>query len=155
MSTLTPPPVVHALRANEDLRPVVDRAPGSAPLVLYFMREFACPICMGHVRQLAARHAELEAGGAGAVAIIGPGGADEARVLRTRVKSEDLLLVPDPDHLAFDAVGLERRMSIQRSGTFVLAPDGRLHEVSTATVPVRALDYKKLVRTLGRIAQEG
>ena len=76
-------------------------------------------------------------------------------MLRGRVKSADLHLVADPEHVAFDAVGLERRLNIQRSGTFVLAADGELHEVSTATVPLRALDYKKLVRTLERIAQEG
>ncbi len=148
MSTLTPPPVGDALRANADLRPIVDRAIGAQPVVLYYMREFACPICMGHVRLLAARLSELRSLGVGAVAIIGPGHADEARALRSRVKAPELDIVADPEHRAFDAVGLERRMSVQRSGTFVFAPDGQLHEISTATVPIRALDYKRLTRTL-------
>ncbi len=154
MSTLTSPAAADGLRANHDLRTVVDRTIGKHPLVLYYMREFGCPICMGHVRQLAARWSELQSLGVGAVAIVGPGAADEALTLRSRVKAPQLEIVPDPGHRAFDAVGLQRRMSVQRSGTFVLAADGELHEISTATVPVRVLDSKKLVRTLERLGAE-
>lgn len=58
---------------------------GKQPVVLFFTREFTCPQCRMHARQLAAQYDEIRARGA-EVVVLGAGTAGDARRYAERLE---------------------------------------------------------------------
>jgi peroxiredoxin len=116
-------------------------------VVLYFMRTFDCPVCMGHVALLARSYERLREQNA-TVLVFGPGTQGEADRLRGRVKAP-FPVIADPDKIVYAAYGLGRGLGgIQRSGSFLVDTEGVVRYAVRSTVPLGALKEPALLTAL-------
>src|ERR1044072_2385843 len=75
---------------------------GRQHVVLYFMRTFDCPVCLGHVMRLARTYAQFQAQNT-AVVVLGPGEQGEADKLQLKVPFP---VIADPRQEVYRAFGL-------------------------------------------------
>ncbi|CAN5147123.1 hypothetical protein BH09ACT5_BH09ACT5_03290 [soil metagenome] len=100
--------------------------------VVFFMRSSSCAICLAHASALATMAENGELSGAKAV-VITPGDAGDAEKVRARVPAKAVSVWASGQEHA--AVGLGTFLTIQHSGTFVLAADGAVLSARAATIP--------------------
>jgi peroxiredoxin len=120
---------------------------GSGSTVAYFLRASDCPICLKHARSLAELAESGSLGGA-SVLLIAPGGLDEARAVAARVPSPAVTAWASGTGHA--AAGLGVFLSIQHSGTFLIAADGTIKYRRTTALPPMSLNRKELLEEIAR-----
>jgi peroxiredoxin len=118
---------------------------GRQHLVLYFMRTFDCPVCLGHVMRLARTYSQLQARRT-AVLILGPGDAAEAAQLRRKLPFP---VAADPEQRVYQTFGLGRQLGIQQSGTALIDRGGTLRYLNRSTLPFGALKEPALLAAIG------
>jgi peroxiredoxin len=118
---------------------------GSRHLVLYFMRTFDCPVCLGHVMRLARLDPQLQTRHT-AVLILGPGDDQEARALRRKLPFP---VVADRELHIYQTFGLGRQFGIQQSGTALIDRAGTLRYLNRSALPFGALKEPALLAALG------
>lgn len=123
-----------------------DTYQGRQHLVLYFMRTFDCPVCLGHVMRLARTSAQLQARHT-AVLVLGPGEIDEAEALRRRLPFP---VAADPDLHIYQTFGLGQSLGIQQSGTALIDRAGTLRYLNRSTLPFGALKEPALLAAIGQ-----
>ncbi len=119
---------------------------GKQHVVLYFMREFSCSFCQKHVAQLKQLYSTLQAHNA-EVLVIGGGSLAEAERLATRLQVRFPVLA-DADREVYHRYGLEKVMSLQRSGIIVVDRQGRVSYSHPTTLPIAGLDRTALMSAL-------
>jgi hypothetical protein len=82
------------------------------------------------------------------VILIAPGGADEARQVAAKVPSSAVSAWASGAGHA-DA-GMGTFLSIQHSGTFLIAADGTVSYRRTTAIPLRSLDRRELLEAIAR-----
>jgi peroxiredoxin len=119
---------------------------GRQNVVLYFMRTFDCPVCLGHVMRLARTYEQLQ-GQKTVVLVLGPGYRHEAEALQRKVPFQ---VLADPDRAVYQAYGLGKALGIQQSGTFLIDATGTLRYANRATVPLGALKEPALLAAIAQ-----
>jgi peroxiredoxin len=119
---------------------------GRQNVVLYFMRTFDCPVCLGHVMRLARTYEQIQAQHT-IVLVLGPGDAHEAEQLQRKVPFK---VLADLDRVAYEAYDLGKKLGIQQSGTFLIDSDGILRYANRATVPLGALKEPALLAAIAQ-----
>ena len=120
---------------------------GGAAAVAYFLRASDCPICQKHARSLAELAESGRLGGA-SVILIAPGGLDEARAVAAKVPSPAVTAWASGTGHA--AAGMGVFLSIQHSGTFLIAADGTVEYRRTSALPPMSLNRKELLEAIAR-----
>jgi peroxiredoxin Q/BCP len=119
---------------------------GRQNVVLYFMRTFDCPVCLGHVMRLARTYEQIQAQNT-VVLVLGPGDQHEAEALQRKVPFQ---VLADPDRAVYQAYGLGKALGIQQSGTFVIDSSGTLRYANRATVPLGAMKEPALLAAIAQ-----
>jgi peroxiredoxin len=119
---------------------------GRHNVVLYFMRTFDCPVCLGHVMRLARTYEQIQHQDT-VVLVLGPGDQHEAAPLQRKVPFQ---VLADPDRTVYQAYGLGKALGIQQSGTFLIDTAGTLRYANRATVPLGALKEPALLAALAQ-----
>ena len=120
---------------------------GRGTSIAYFLRASTCPICLRHARSLAELAESGNLGGA-TVILIAPGDLDEAR--------EVAAAVPSPAVTAWASgtghatAGMSVFLSVQHSGTFLIAADGTIKYRRTSALPPMSLNRKELLEAIAR-----
>jgi peroxiredoxin len=122
---------------------------GRQHVVLYFMRTFDCPVCLGHVMRLARTYDQIQAQNT-VVLVLGPGDQHEAEQLQRKVPFQ---VLADPDRVVYGIYGLSKALGIQQSGTFLIDSDGILRYANRATVPLGALKEPALLAAIAQANQ--
>jgi peroxiredoxin len=120
---------------------------GGRATVAYFLRAADCPICLKHARSLAELAEAGNLGGA-SVILIAPGGAPEAAAVAAKVPWAAVTAWASGTGHA--AAGLGTFLSIQHSGTFLVAADGTIRYRRTSAVPQMSLNRKELLEAVAR-----
>jgi peroxiredoxin len=139
------------LRADLSFIDADGRAVGLAQLrgdhqgiVLFFMRQASCLICLRHVRALAAMR-PTEHGIAGVVVV--PGAEAGAARVR-RVAGAGLTVVSSPGAESHRAVGLSKSLLMQHSGTILLDARDTVRYRLSATLPTGSFDGPALLAAI-------
>ena len=120
---------------------------GGERAIAYFLRSDTCPICLKHARSLAELAEAGSLGGASVVLIV-PGDVSEAHEVATKVPSTAVTVWASGSGHA--AAGMGVFLSVQHSGTFLIAPDGTVEYRRTAALPPRSMDRKELLEAIAR-----
>ena len=123
---------------------------GKQNVVLYFMREFSCSWCQKHVAQLKQLYSALQSYNA-EVLVIGGGSRAEAEQLDAKLQVPFPVLA-DTDREVYHRYGLEKVMSLQRSGAIVVDRQGRVNYSHPTTLPIAGLDRAALMSALENAA---
>ena len=123
---------------------------GKQNVVLYFMREFSCALCQKHVAQLKQLYSALQSYNA-EVLVIGGGSRAEAEQLDAKLQVPFPVLA-DTDREVYHRYGLEKVMSLQRSGAIVVDRQGRVNYSHPTTLPIAGLDRAALMSALENAA---
>jgi peroxiredoxin len=115
--------------------------------IAYFLRSDTCPICLKHARSLA-ELAESDSLDGVAVVLIVPGDVAEAREVATKVPSTAVTVWASGSGHA--AAGMGVFLSVQHSGTFLIASDGTVEYRRTSALPPRSLDRRELLEAIAR-----
>jgi peroxiredoxin Q/BCP len=116
---------------------------GKKAVLLYFMREFACHTCVGHVLELARANDQLGKEGV-AVLVIGGGNVDAAKRMATRYNLPFPVLA-DPGRTVYGQYGLDRVLALwQKSGSFLVDCQGNLRYANSAGKPSAGLDLAEI-----------
>jgi len=118
---------------------------GSGPAVAYFLRASTCPICLKHARSLAELAESGSLGGA-SVILIAPGDLDEAREVAAKVSSPAVTAWASGTGHA--TAGLGVFLSVQHSGTFLIAADGTIKYRRTSALPPMSMNRKELIEAI-------
>lgn len=113
--------------------------------VVFFMRASSCAVCIAHAVNLAKMVKEGVLDGV-KVVVITPGGVKDAAVVAARVPSDAVKIYASGTEHA--AAGLGTFLMIQHSGTFVLAADGTVLSVRTATIPTGSFSRDEVIAAL-------
>lgn len=119
---------------------------GKQNVILYFMREFSCSFCQKHVARLKQLYGALQSHNT-AVLVIGGGSRAEAGRLATGLQVPFPVLA-DADREVYHRYGLEKVMSLQRSGIIVVDRQGRISYRHPTTLPIAGPDRAALISTL-------
>jgi peroxiredoxin len=116
--------------------------------VVYFMRSATCPVCNGHIASLVAMVTAGELSGA-TLTVITPGGAAEAARVAARVPATAGRVFATTAAEGLANVGLGTFLTIQHSGSFVLAEDGTVLSSRTGTNPMTSFSRREVLAALG------
>lgn len=120
---------------------------GKQHVVLYFMREFDCPVCLHHVARLGRIYDTLQAQNT-AVLVVGGGDQEQAAQVHDRFKLPFPVLA-DADRGVYRLYGLEKALNMmQRSGSFLIDIDGVVRYANRSTLPTGALKETPLLRAI-------
>jgi peroxiredoxin len=119
---------------------------GKQNVILYFMREFSCSFCQRHVARLKQLYSALQSHNT-AVLVIGGGSRAEAEKLAAQLQVPFPVLA-DPDREVYHRYGLEKVISLQRSGIIVVDRQGRVSYSHPTTLPIAGPDRAALLSTL-------
>ena len=120
---------------------------GSGTAIAYFLRAADCPVCLKHARTLAELAEAGQLSGA-SVILIAPGGLDEARGVATKVPSPAVASWASGTGHA--AAGMGVFLSVQHSGTFLIAADGTIKYRRTSALPPMSMNRKELLEAIAR-----
>ncbi len=116
--------------------------------VIFFMREFNCMMCLGHIRELkrlSTIHPRSQ------FLVIGGGSVEQARQLAERYKL-NFPVVADPQRVAYASYDLGKALGVmQRSGTAVIDDQGILRLFLGSYNPLSSFLEKEVTQTLSRI----
>jgi peroxiredoxin len=118
---------------------------GGRPAVAYFLRASTCPICLKHAKSLA-ELAESDNLGGASVILIAPGDIEEAREVAAKVSSPAVTAWASGSGHA--AAGMGVFLSVQHSGTFLIAADGTIKYRRTSALPPMSLNRKELLEAI-------
>lgn len=121
---------------------------GTDNVLLYFMRSATCPVCTMHVKDLAARAADLADAGV-RVLIVVPEGRSEAAAWQARHELP-FPVVTGRHGSPHAAVGLLRKVfgAMQQSGSLLVDRDGVVRHAHSATVPTGSYDRKGITAAI-------
>lgn len=120
-------------------------------LIVFFMRDFGCHVCVGHAIELNKAAPEFATKGF-AVVVVGPGSEKAAEKLKARYKL-DVPVIADESHEVYDRLGLDKAMAfLQKSGTFVFDSKGEPALARRSAMPTGALDLAELRRQIEALA---
>lgn len=121
---------------------------GKQPVVLFFTREFTCPQCRMHSRQLAAAYEEIQALGA-EVLVLGAGTVGDARCYAERLELPYPVLA-DVDRSVYERYLLQRVFFslIQRSAVFLIDREGTIRYAHVSTNRAQTLQLSDLIAAL-------
>ncbi|THV28367.1 peroxiredoxin family protein [Glycomyces paridis] len=124
---------------------------GGRHALLYFMRSTTCPVCNGHVRDLAKR-ADLFAAADVRVLIAVPEGRGEAAAWRAR-RGVPFEVVTGRSGTPHESVGLVRKVfgAMQQSGSILLDRGGAVRHAHAATMPTAGYDRKGILAAVGSL----
>jgi peroxiredoxin len=123
---------------------------GQRNVILFFMREFSCPICRGHVNELNKIYSTLAAQGV-EVIVVGGGSLKEAQQLAVTYKLP-FPAASDPDRSVYHSYGLHKALGmLQRSGTIVVDKQGIVRYVQRSTLPTGSMDKTALLNSLSHL----
>ncbi|KFU76745.1 Peroxiredoxin [Amycolatopsis lurida] len=123
---------------------------GTASVLIYFMRSTTCPVCAGHVKDLAARSEELAAAGVRVLVAV-PECRVEAKAWRAK-RGLSLRVVSGGDGTPHEAFGLAKKM-LQQSGSVLIDRDGVVRYAHAATMPTSAYDKKGIAKAVEELAR--
>ena len=125
---------------------------GRRAVILFFTREFSCPQCQLHARQLARAHDDIRARGA-EVLVIGAGTVGDAQRYAERLGLPYPVLA-DVDRSVYERYLLDRVFLslIQRSAAFLVDRDGTIRYAHVSTNPHRTLQSADLMSALESLA---
>jgi len=151
-TTVTVPDIGTAMPDLDLVSPDGDRTNlqvvrGSGAAIAYFLRASTCPICLKHARSLAEMAESGNLGGA-SVILIAPGGVDEAREVAAKVSSPAVTAWASGTGHA--AAGMGVFLSVQHSGTFLIAADGTITYRRTSALPPMSMNRKELLEAIAR-----
>ena len=127
---------------------------GQQHVVLYFMREFMCLQCQGHVVQLGKLNDQLKALDT-QVLVIGGGNSKGADRVTMMLKPPFPVLI-DPDRSVYQQYDLQKVMiAIQRSGTFLIDKAGVVRYIHQVTNPGASLNKVELLQHVKKLHQQG
>jgi thioredoxin-dependent peroxiredoxin len=113
--------------------------------VVFFMREFNCMMCLGHVRELkrlSASHPDVQ------FLVVGGGSVNHARQLADRYKL-NFPVLSDPEREAYARYDLGKALGLmQRSGTAVIDGKGFLKLFIGSYNPMASFLEKEVTRVL-------
>ncbi len=120
---------------------------GSDDVLLYFMRSTTCPVCNGHVKDLA-KLADVR------VLVAVPEGRAEAAAWRAR-RGLSLQVVTGRSGTPHEAVGLVKKVfgALQQSGSVLIGRDGVVRHAHGATLPTAAYDKKGIARAIEELVR--
>ncbi|EMD29535.1 peroxiredoxin family protein [Amycolatopsis azurea] len=121
---------------------------GTEHVLLYFMRSTTCPVCTGHVKDLARRTEELAAAGV-RVLIAVPEGRAEAAAWRAK-RGLSLRVVTGRNGTPHEAFGLAKKM-LQQSGSVLIDRDGVVRHAHASTMPTGAYDKKGIAEAVAAL----
>ncbi|MGA5304817.1 redoxin domain-containing protein [Nucisporomicrobium flavum] len=136
-----------ALVSPEGDRTSLHTVRGDERAIAYFLRSDTCPICLRHARSLADLAEAGDLGGARVILIV-PGNVAEAREVATKVPPAAVTIWASGAGHA--AAGLGTFLSVQHSGTFLIAPDGSVAYRRTSALPPRSMDRAELLEAIAR-----
>lgn len=120
---------------------------GQSAVVLFFMRDFGCHTCVGHVLELAKAYVKLQSLGA-EVVILGGGSVAAASKLAEKYKLPFPVLA-DTDHSVYDRFGLDKVLLYwQKSGSFVIERSGKVTYANASTAPGGSLNLDEIFKAL-------
>jgi thioredoxin-dependent peroxiredoxin len=129
----------------------LDDYKGRSKVLLYFMREFGCHTCVGHVLQLAKAAPKLRDEGV-EVLVIGGGSPQAAQKLAAKYKVPFPVLA-DPDREVYDRYTLGKVFSVwQKSGSFLVDEGGILVYANVSSGPGAGLDLASVGSELVRLS---
>jgi hypothetical protein len=126
---------------------------GDDATVLYLLRAAGCPVCIGHARALVAAH--LAGRVPERIVLVVPGGSGEAATVRDKVVARvaalpgTVRIVGSGD--AHEAVGLQRTLMLQHSGTVVVDAGHRVRYRRTAAMPTGSYSERDLTAALSAL----
>jgi thioredoxin-dependent peroxiredoxin len=116
--------------------------------VVFFMREFNCMMCLGHVRELkrlAASNPDTQ------FLVVGGGSVVHARQLADRYKL-NFPVIADPERVAYARYDLGKALGMmQRSGTAVIDAAGVLRLFLGSFNPMSSFLEKEISKTLASL----
>lgn len=115
---------------------------GQRGAALYFMRASTCPVCMHHVRKLTGLG--LADHGVSTVVVV-PGDAADAESVRRRA-GDGVTVVSSVAVSAHRAVGLDRTLLLQHSGTVLVDAKAAVRYRHTSVLPTGSLDPAALLQ---------
>lgn len=120
---------------------------GTDNVLLYFMRSTTCPVCNGHVKDLAKL-----AGVRVLVAV--PEGREEAAAWRAK-RGLSLQVVTGRRGTPHEAVGLVKKVfgALQQSGSLLIDREGVVRHAHAATMPTSAYDRKGIAVALEELVR--
>ncbi len=116
-------------------------------VALFFMRAASCAICMRHVKELAGM--DLARQGVRSVVVV-PGEAKNAARVR-RTAGAGVTVVSSADAEAHRAVGLNRTLMMQHSGTLLVGSEGTVRYRLTGAMPTGSFDRKELLEAINAL----
>lgn len=121
---------------------------GTDNVLLYFMRSVTCPVCAMHVKDLAARAADLAAAGV-RVLIVVPEGRSAAAAWQAR-RELPFEVVTGRHGSPHESVGLMRKVfgAMQQSGSVLVDRDGVVRHAHAATLPTGSYDRKGITEAI-------
>jgi peroxiredoxin len=136
-----------ALVSPGDDRTTLHAVRGGERAIAYFLRSDTCPICLRHARSLAELAEAGDLGGAPVILIV-PGDVAEAREVVSKVPPTAVTVWASGSGHA--AAGMGTFLSVQHSGTFLIAPDGTVEYRRTSALPPRSMDRAELLKAIAR-----
>jgi len=116
---------------------------GKSPVLIYFMREFACHTCLHHVLEIVKDYDRIQKQGV-EVLVIGGGNVDTAKRFAARYKIPFTVLA-DPSHSVYDQYGLDKAFGVwQKSGSYLIDVDGVVRYAKSAGKPSAGLDLSAI-----------
>ncbi|WP_410657604.1 peroxiredoxin family protein [Amycolatopsis sp. lyj-112] len=121
---------------------------GTENVLLYFMRSTGCPVCNGHVKDLAGRAADLAAAKVRVLVAV-PEGRAEAGAWRKK-RALPFQVVTGRRGTPHEAVGLVKKVfgALQQSGSLLIDRDGVIRHAHAATMPVNGYDKKGIAKAV-------
>ncbi|NUT22487.1 MAG: redoxin domain-containing protein [Hamadaea sp.] len=133
---------------QDGLRTDLDQIRAGRPAVVFFMRAHNCMICLRHVRALAESADALDEHKTVPIVVVPGSAADAGRVRR---RAGGLPVVSSVGDAAHRAAGLEKRLLMQHSGTFLVDADGLLRYARTGALPTASFDRGELLAALAQL----
>lgn len=120
---------------------------GGKSIVIFFMRDFGCHTCVGHVLELSKAYDQIKALDA-EVIVVGAGSVAAAQKLSERYKLP-FQVFADTDHKAYDQFGLDKVLLYwQKSGSFVIDRDGKVALLNSGASPSASLDLPTVLKAI-------
>jgi peroxiredoxin len=138
-------PATLSFLADPDRRVTLAELRGADRAVaLFFMRASNCPMCIRHAKHLAGLN--LAGRGVRSVVVV-PGGAKDVERVR-RAVGTGVTIVSSIGTEAHQAIGLNRSMLMQHSGTLLVDAEGTVRYRLAAALPTGSFDPKALLAAI-------